>query len=64
MQKLNIKRYVEITLTECADMFYKIVSLQCSWVRRLFSYNIHQWKLIHLFLIQKYYVKPLNSVQI
>ena len=47
------------------DIFSKIVSLQYSCVRRLFDKNLHQWKLIPLYLIQKYYyVKILNSIQI
>ena len=33
------------------DIFSKIVSLQCSWVRRLFHNNFHQWKVIPLYLI-------------
>ena len=26
------------------DFFSKIVSLQCSWIKRLFDNNFHQWK--------------------
>ena len=33
------------------DIFSKIVSLQCSWLRRLFDNNSHQWKVIPLYLI-------------
>ena len=36
------------------DTFSKIVSLQCSWVKTLFDDNFHQWKVIPLYLIQKY----------
>ena len=36
------------------DISSKIVSLQGSWVRRLFDNNFHQWKVIPLYLIQKY----------
>ena len=28
------------------DIFSKVVSLQCSWIKRLFGNNFHQWKLI------------------
>ena len=35
------------------DIFYKIISLQCSWIRRLFDDNFHDWKVIPLFLIKK-----------
>ena len=40
-----------------ADIFFKIVSLQCSWVRQLFDNNFHQLKVIPLYLIQKYLCK-------
>ena len=36
------------------DIFFKIVSLQCSWIGRLFDSNFHQWKVIPLKLIEKY----------
>ena len=36
------------------DVFSKIVSLQCSWIKRLFDNNFHQWKLIPLYLIRQY----------
>ena len=26
------------------DIFSKVVSLQCSWIKRLFDNNFHQWK--------------------
>ena len=29
------------------------MSLQCSWIRRLFDDNFHDWKIIPLFLIKK-----------
>ena len=36
------------------DVLSKIVSLQCSWLRRLFDNSYHPWKLIPSFLIRKY----------
>ena len=36
------------------DIFSKVVRLQCSWIKRLFDNNFHQWKLIPLYLIRKY----------
>ena len=33
------------------DISYKIVSLQCSWIRRLYNINFCEWKLISLHLI-------------
>ena len=33
------------------DISYKIVSLQCSWIRRLYDNNFHERKLIPLHLI-------------
>ena len=35
----------------------KIASLQCSWVKRLFDGNFHEWKIIPLFLFEKYFGK-------
>ena len=35
----------------------KIVSLQCFWIKRLLDNNFHQWKVIPLYLIQKYLCK-------
>ena len=35
------------------DILNKIVSLQCSWIRRLYDSSFHEWKLIPLFLIKK-----------
>ena len=37
------------------DIFYKIVSLQCSWIKRLFDDNFHDWKVIFLCLIKTYF---------
>ena len=34
------------------DVFKKIISLQCSWIRRLHDNLFHEWKLIPLFLIK------------
>ena len=36
------------------DVFSKIVSLQCSWIKRLSDNNFHQWKVIPLYLIRRY----------
>ena len=33
------------------NIFYKIISGQCSWLRRLFNENCHEWKIIALYLI-------------
>ena len=34
------------------DILSKIISLQCSWMRRLYDNSLHEWKLISLFLIK------------
>ena len=34
------------------DTFTKIISLQCSWIKRLFDENFHDWKIISLNLIK------------
>ena len=36
------------------DIFLKVVSLQCSWIKSLFDNNFHQWKLTPLYLIRQY----------
>ena len=36
------------------DLRNKITSIQCSWVKRLFEDDFHDWKVIPLFLIGKY----------
>ena len=33
------------------DISYKIISIQCSWIRRLYDNNFHEWNLIPLHLI-------------
>ena len=37
--------------------FSKVASLQCSWIKRLFDNNSHQWKLIPLYLIVQFFGK-------
>ena len=46
------------------DIFYKITSLQCSGMKRLFDDNFHDWKVISLFLIKKSSEKILNFIVI
>ena len=36
------------------DIFSKITSLQCSWVKRLYDDSFHAWKVIPLFLIKSH----------
>ena len=35
------------------DITFKIISLQCSWVKRLYDNSIHNWKLIILHIITR-----------
>ena len=45
----------------------KINSLQCSWIKRLFDKNFHDWKIVPLFIIEKYlgkYFKFHSNLQI
>ena len=39
------------------DIFSKIVSLQCSWIIRLYDENFHPWKVIPLYLIEMHFDK-------
>ena len=36
------------------DLRNKITSMQCSWVKRFFEDDFHDWKVIPLFLIGKH----------
>ena len=42
------------------DIFSKVVSSQCSWIKRLFDNNFHLWKLIPLHLICQYLEKKIK----
>lgn len=33
------------------DIFTKVASLQCSWIKRLFDNNFHEWKAIPFYLV-------------
>ena len=39
------------------DISSKIISLQCSWLRKLCDENFHEWKIIPSHLISKYFGK-------
>ena len=43
------------------DLRNKITSMQCSWVKRLFEDDFHDWKVIPLFLIGKLLGKNLGK---
>ena len=34
------------------DVFTKVISLQCSWIMRLYDENFHEWKIISSYLIK------------
>ena len=42
------------------DIFSKIVSLQCSWIRKLYDENFHPWKVIPLYPIEMHFGKNLK----
>ena len=42
------------------DLRSKVSSIQCSWVKRLFEDDFHDWKVIPLFLIGKHLGKNLK----
>ena len=44
-----MKIEVSKMLTSCA----KVVSLQCSWIKRMYDNNSHNWKVIRLHMIAK-----------
>ena len=37
------------------DTRFKFVSLHCFWVKKLYDDCFHEWKLIHLNLLNKYF---------
>ena len=39
------------------DLRNKITTMQCSWVKRLFEDDLHDWKVMPLFLIGKHFGK-------
>ena len=34
------------------DINFKVISLRCSWVKKLYDENFHKWKVIPLYLIR------------
>ena len=42
------------------DIEHKIASLKRSWVKRLYTENFHEWKIIPLQYIKKLFVKTLS----
>ena len=34
------------------DVSTKVIILQCSWIKRLFDNNFHQWKTIQLYVVR------------
>ena len=49
----TLRHFYKLGGTKDTDILYKIISLQCSCVRRLFDKNLHVWKIISLYLIEK-----------
>ena len=39
------------------DIEHKIASLKCSWVKRLYTENFHEWKIIPLQYVNKFFCK-------
>ena len=52
--RLNMTPYV---MTMRMEDIIKIVSLQCSWIRRSYDENFHPWKVIPLYLIEMHFGK-------
>ena len=55
-KSLAISKLIHLALVTEIPTSYN-VSLQCSWIKRLFNNNFHQWKLIPLYLIRQYFGK-------
>ena len=46
------------------DVKSKTISLQCCWVKKLYDGNHHDWKVIPLYFVNKYFGKKLIFIQI
>ena len=46
------------------DISSKIISLQCSWLRKLCDENFHEWKIIPFHLINKYFGKSFKFIHV
>ena len=42
------------------DILFKIISLQCSWIKRFYDTSTHSWKVIPSYLISSYLGKKLK----
>ena len=42
------------------DILAKVISLQCSWIKRLYNKNFHEWKIIPSYLIKAIFCKNLK----
>ena len=47
----TLYKYYENGGLKNVDIMYKVVSLQCSWIKRLYDNNSHNWKVIPLHMI-------------
>ena len=54
------KKYENGGLTN-VDILSKIISLQCSWIKRLYDNSSHPWKTIRSYLIDTYFRKNFKS---
>ena len=49
----TLRNYYKAGGLKNVDILNKIIALQCSWIRRLYSNSFHEWKLILLYLNEK-----------
>ena len=48
----TLRNYYKAGGLKNVDILNKIIALQCSWIRRLYSNSFHVWKLILLYLTE------------
>ena len=51
----TLKREFKAGGLKSVDLCFKFVSLQCSWVKKLHDDCFHEWKIIPLHLLNKYF---------
>ena len=51
LNRIPFVKFMKMVVLKNVGITFKIISLQCSWVKRLYNSSIHEWKLIPLHII-------------
>ena len=52
IKQSTLSKSYEDGILKDVDVFTKIIALQCSWIKRLYDENFHEWKIIPSYLIK------------